>query len=101
MVALADVKSYLRVDSDVEDALITQFINEAKSHCRRCTDDFDSLYGTNADFTLLADEIIFMYVAYKFENRNHGDKTGSNDVDTFVKGKIAELQLFTTGVTTS
>lgn len=72
VVTLAEMKSYLRVDVDEDDELITQLIIAAEDRCRGISrnDIFDS------DPTA---KIAVMYtVAYLYENREEADNTVLN-----------------------
>lgn len=72
LVTLDEMKSYLRVDVDEDDTLITNMLLAAEDRCRGIArnDDFDS------DPTA---RIAIMYtVAYLYENKEEADNTALN-----------------------
>lgn len=72
LVTLDEMKSYLRVDVDEDDALITSLIIAAEDRCRGIArnEDFDT------DPTA---RIAIMYtVAYLYENKEEADNTNLN-----------------------
>lgn len=72
LVSLEEMKSYLRVDDDEDDALITMLITASEDRCRGVArnEDFDT--DPNA-------KIAIMYtVAYLYENKEEADNTSLN-----------------------
>lgn len=72
LVSLEEMKTYLRVDVDEDDALITEMILAAEDRCRGIArnEDFDS------DPT--ARIAIMFTVAYLYENKEEADNTSLN-----------------------
>ena len=72
LVSLEEMKTYLRVDVDEDDALITEMILAAEDRCRGIArnEDFDS------DPT--ARIAIMFTVAYLYENKEEADNTRLN-----------------------
>ena len=72
LVTLDEMKSYLRVDVDEDDALITQMIIAAEDRCRGIARNEDCDTDPTA-------RIAIMYaVAYLYENREEADNTALN-----------------------
>lgn len=72
IVSLAEMKNYLRVDVDDDDALITGMLSAAEDRCRGIArnENFDT--DPNA-------KIAIMYtVAYMYENKEEADNTRLN-----------------------
>lgn len=52
---LADLKTFLKVDTAADDANLTALMGAAESHVRGAVNNYNDFYGKDDDFTALAD----------------------------------------------
>lgn len=79
MLTLTDVKTALRIDSNIDDALLNRYMQSAESYMRDAIDDYDELRaesaGTEANaFNAKADIVELAIVTELYEHRVPNDK---------------------------
>ena len=70
MISLADAKNYLRVDTDEDDRLISDFIFTSRKLCMDVGRMTEEQFEENEDTTRTA---MLYSVSYLYENRNTAD----------------------------
>ena len=75
MLTLTDVKTALRIDSNIDDALLDMYMNAAESYLRDAITDYDALRAESANteensFNAKADVVQIAIVAEMYEHRN-------------------------------
>ncbi len=70
MISLADAKNYLRVDTDEDDRLISDFILTSRKLCMDVGRMSEEQFEENEDTTRTA---MLYSVSYLYENRNTAD----------------------------
>lgn len=89
---LADVKEYLRIDSDAEDALIENLLSTAVAYVRQAVDGYDEKIG-NKDFKVIAEQCQRVLIVDMYENRNAYGQ-GHKDYGFVVRSMISQMQLW-------
>lgn len=79
MLTLTDVKTALRIDSDVDDVLLDRYMQSADSYLRGAIDDYDELRAESAEtefnsFNAKADIVQLAIVTELYEHRVSSDK---------------------------
>jgi uncharacterized phage protein (predicted DNA packaging) len=74
-ITLEEAKSYLRIDTNDEDALITKLISSAEKQVQDVTRLSDEDYATDSDVIRIA---VLFTVAYLFEHREEADHKALN-----------------------
>ncbi len=59
---LADIKTFLKVDTAADDANLTALMCAAESHVRSAVNNYSDFYGQDDDFTALADMCVKLMV---------------------------------------
>ena len=85
-VTLEQVKTYLRVDLDVEDGLIKQCMRGAESYLTNAIDNF-AVYCKYGDFDESADILRLAVIAEMYTHRD-----GTQMFPYFIRSMIAQLQ---------
>lgn len=91
MVTLAELKSYLRIDLDDEDALLEKFLETARAYLKGAVTNFEEIYLASEEFASRADFLMLVLAAEYYQNR-------SNDEHNFsytIRSLITQLQYFT------
>ena len=76
MVELSQVKQYLRIDTDEEDALLGTLMKVAETYLVDAIGGFRLIYELDVDFAAKADFVMLVLTAELYANRaddNHGD----------------------------
>ena len=89
-VTLEQVKTYLRVDLDVEDDLIRQCIRGAESYLTNAIDNF-AAYCKYRDFDESADILRLAVIAEMYTHRDGTDEK-AQAFPYFIRSVIAQLQ---------
>lgn len=89
-VTLAQVKTYLRVDLDVEDELIGQCMRGAESYLTNAIDDFEE-HCKHEDFEASADILRLAVIAEMYVHRDGLDEK-AQEFPYFIRSMIAQLQ---------
>jgi len=87
---LADVKLYLRVDSDVDDTLINSIMIVAEDYIRGAVTDYDAKAADTA-FLAKSEMCQLIIISDLYENRNQGGKE-AKDFGYTVRSMITQLQ---------
>lgn len=77
MLTLTDVKTALRIDSDVDNVLLNRYMQSAESYMRGAIDDYDELRAESAEteqnsFNAKADIVELAIVTELYEHRVSG-----------------------------
>lgn len=80
MLTLTDVKTALRIDSDVDNVLLNRYMQSAESYMRGAIDDYDELRAESAEteqnsFNAKADIVELAIVTELYEHRVSSDKS--------------------------
>lgn len=59
---LADIKTFLKVDTTADDANLAALMGAAESHIRGAVNSYNDFYGKDDDFTALADMCVKLMV---------------------------------------
>lgn len=89
-VTLEQVKTYLRVDLDVEDDLIRQCMRGAESYLTNAIDNF-AAYCKYGDFDESADILRLAVIAEMYTHRDGTDEKAQM-FPYFIRSTIAQLQ---------
>lgn len=89
-VTLEQVKTYLRVDLDVEDDLIKQCMRGAESYLTNAIDNF-AAYCKYGDFDESADILRLAVIAEMYTHRDRTDEK-AQAFPYFIRSMIAQLQ---------
>ena len=89
-VTLEQVKTYLRVDLDVEDDLIRQCMNGAESYLVNAIDSFKE-HCKNEDFEASADILRLAIIAEMYTRRDGLDEK-AQEFPYFIRSMITQLQ---------
>ena len=87
---LDNVKNYLRVDGDTDDALIEQLMVIAEGYMRDAVTDYDKKVA-NAAFLSKSEMCQMVIIAELYENRNQGGRE-TKDYGFAVRTLITQLQ---------
>lgn len=90
-VTLDQLKNYLRVDIDDDDALLTHMLATARDYLTGAVSKFDEYYTSYEDFARKADLLQMILVAEFYQNRDNETVNFSYTA----KSLIAQLQFFT------
>ena len=91
MLDLPDVKSYLRVDTDADDALISMEMNAADHYLAGAVTNYDANYRSDESFAEAADVVKLAVIAQLYEDRT-GEKNG--DFIYTIRTLINQLNLW-------
>lgn len=96
MLTLTDVKTALRIDSDVDDFLLNRYMKSAESYMRGAIDDYDELRAesafTEADaFNAKADIVELAIVTELYEHRVTNEKQTA-PFTTIISRMLTQLQ---------
>lgn len=94
-ITLDEVKTYLRIDLDIEDAFLRQCMRAADAYLAHAVDDFESRCKL-ADFEATADIVRFALISEMYMNRDcRGDNRQS--FPYHIRSMILQLQNYTGG----
>ena len=89
-ITLDEVKTYLRIDLDIEDAFLRQCMKAADAYLAHAVDDFESRCKL-ADFEATADIVRFALISEMYTNRDcRGDNRQS--FPYHIRSMILQLQ---------
>ncbi len=91
MIALADVKGYLRIDNDYEDSLLAQCMTAADSYLAGAVDNYATRYEADNGFVAEADMVKMALVSEFFRNRDPSND-GRHVFPYFIQAAILHLQ---------
>lgn len=90
-VSLNDVKLYLRIDVDAEDALLQACMAAASAYLTSAVSDFTANYRASADFAAKADLVSLALISEMYRNRDpSNDNRG--DYPFYLRSQITQLQ---------
>ena len=89
-VTLAQVKTYLRVDLDIEDDFIRQCMRGAEAYLMHAIDDFKE-YCKHEDFEASADILRLAVIAEMYAHRDGLDEK-PQEFPCFIRSMIVQLQ---------
>lgn len=87
---IEDVKTYLRVDSDVDNDLITTLMQVAEGYVKDAVTDYDAK-AANPAFAIKSEMCQRTLIAEMYENRNVGSKE-AKDFSYIVRSMITQMQ---------
>lgn len=87
---LEEVKLFMRVESDVDDKLISRMMTVAEGNIRDAVTDYDKKVA-DAAFLAKSEMCQMVIIAELYENRNQGLKE-SRDYSYAVRSMITQLQ---------
>lgn len=87
---LEEVKLFMRVESDVDDKLISRMMTVAEGNIRDAVTDYDKKVA-DAAFLAKSEMCQMVIIAELYENRNQGVKE-SRDYSYAVRSMITQLQ---------
>jgi len=86
---LKDVKTYLRVDSEVEDELLIRLMTVAENNIRDAVTDYDAKAADNAAFLVKSEMCQLIIISDLYENRELGT---AKDYGYTIRSMLAQLQ---------
>lgn len=89
-VTLAQVKNYLRLDTDYEDALLQQFMVAADSYLSASVDGYSEKLA-DSDFESKADVVKLALVSEMYRNRDPSNDQ-RNSFPYYIVSQITQLQ---------
>ena len=92
-VTVADVKKYLRVDSNEEDDLLESFLNAAEIYLSNAITNYSDYYAANEKFQAQADLLKMVIVSEQFNNRD-GRNDSRNNFAFVIRSMVNQLQYF-------
>lgn len=95
--SVADIKLYLRIDTDVEDAMLQRLLEQADAYLAGAVDDF-ALRCKAESFDKQADIVRAAIVAEMYNNRDQEEKHQA--FPYFIRSAIAQLQYSADSVST-
>ena len=99
-VTLTEAKLYLRIDSAVEDTLLTDIVTAAESYLRDAVDDYDTFIANTSDTNFAAKAKIaqLALITEMYDNRY---ASVHQDFSYTVRSLITQMQYYTSTGTTS
>ena len=91
-VTLEKLKAYLRIDSDYEDELLNDFLNDAKAYLKGAVSNFDENYQ-HEEFATKADRVQVIIAAELYQNRDSRNDS-RNDYSYTVRSMLNQLRYF-------
>lgn len=88
--SVADIKLYLRIDTDVEDAMLQRLLEQADAYLAGAVDDF-ALHCKAKSFDKQADIVRAAIVAEMYNNRDCQEEK-HQAFPYFIRSAIAQLQ---------
>lgn len=85
-----DVKTYLRIDNDVEDAMLKRLLAQAEAYLAGAVDDF-AKHCKKEDFDQQADIVRAAIVSEMYNNRDAQEEK-HQAFPYFIRSAIAQLQ---------
>lgn len=95
-VTLEDVKLYLRIDGDAEDALLQACMAAASAYLTSAVSDFTANYQASADYAAKADLVSLALISEMYRNRDPSND-GRADYPFYIRSQITQLQYWTGG----
>ena len=89
---LEKLKAYLRIDSDYEDELLNDFLNDAKAYLQGAIANFDENYQ-HEEFATKADRVQVIIAAELYQNRDSRNDS-RNDYSYTVRSMLNQLRYF-------
>ena len=97
-VAVADLKKYLRVDSNEEDDLLSHFLSTAENYLNSAITNYAEYYAADEKFQAQADLLKMVIVSEQFNNRD-GRNDSRHDFSFVIRSMVNQLQYFVAGDT--
>ena len=95
MVALTEIKEYLRIPYDYEDTFIQAIINAGYIYLENAVEYYHELYESNESFSKLADYFVkTQWCPTAYDNRE-GMLDGNVQLSYTARSIITQLQLYT------
>lgn len=92
-ITLAQVKKYLRIDSDEEDELLESLMTTAEAYLKGAVTNFEDYYSKYDDFVSKADFAQMILVAEFYLNRDNEETKFSYATNSL----MVQLQFFVVG----
>lgn len=94
MITVDEVKEYLRINHDDDDALIEEFIIAGYDYLRDAVDDFDDIYKENQTFARKADLFVkTKWLPNEYDNRE-GMQSGGESLNYAARSLLTQLSLY-------
>lgn len=95
MITVDEVKQYLRVPYEDDDALINELIVTGYGYLRDAVDDFDALYSENENFQQKADSWVKLHwTPIGYEQREGGNVNAGDGLNFVARSVITQLQTY-------
>ena len=91
---VTDVKKFLKIDGDDDNANLATLMDAAKAHVRAAAGNFDTYYGDDDDYTSIADMAIKLYILTLYDNPGAA-LDGTITDSSVLKSLLAQLQYWT------
>ena len=95
-VTLTEAKLYLRIDSTVEDTLLTDIVTAAESYLRDAVDDYDT-FTSDTNFAAKAKIAQLALITEMYDNRN---ASTNQDFSYTIRSLITQMQYYTSTTST-
>ena len=94
MISVDQVKDYLRIPYEEDDAYIESVIGQGYSYIRDAVDDFDVIYAEDAAFTDKCDMWVLTQWMPSAYDRREGMFTGAVTMDYTARAMLTQLQMY-------
>ena len=94
MISVDQVKDYLRIPYEEDDAYIESVISQGYSYIRDAVDDFDAIYAEDAAFSDKCDMWVLTQWMPSAYDRREGMFTGAVTMDYTARAMLTQLQMY-------
>lgn len=94
MISVDQVKDYLRIPYEEDDAYIESVIGQGYSYTRDAVDDFDAIYAEDAAFSDKCDMWVLTQWMPSAYDRREGMFTGAVTMDYTARAMLTQLQMY-------
>lgn len=94
MISVDQVKDYLRIPYEEDDAYIESVIGQGYSYIRDAVDDFDVIYAEDAAFSDKCDMWVLTQWMPSAYDRREGMFTGAVTMDYTARAMLTQLQMY-------
>lgn len=94
MISVDQVKDYLRIPYEEDDAYIESVIGQGYSYIRDAVDDFDAIYAKDSAFSDKCDMWVLTQWMPSAYDRREGMFTGAVTMDYTARAMLTQLQMY-------